>query len=92
MITKVGFIRMYACDVCRKREEWGPSWGVYGSVLLNEMAPDAEIHCCSEGCMEKAVSNIESGKWRLPEYSMNGYSIKQKGKGRGYGKFKMAAA
>ena len=58
--------RFYKCDVCGHVSVWGPTWSQYGSILHEEVCPDALPHTCSSACKDKAQAHFDSGEWRLP--------------------------
>lgn len=64
--------RLYQCDACGKRDAWGPTWGRYSSVILDETCPDQVPVACSDECADVVLANIESGEWALPEIDRMG--------------------
>lgn len=76
---------VWKCDICGNEDIWQESWGVFGSLLMEEEAPEDLLTVCSDECKEVAEKKLKEGSIKLPTYKMNGLSrIKITGKRIGY--------
>jgi hypothetical protein len=76
--------RVWKCDVCGKRAEWGPGWQAFGSIAMQEICPNDVPTICSEECKGIFREHMNSGYVVVPAVKLRGpneYRITGKRKG-----------
>lgn len=57
MAADVKVIRIHTCDVCGKRDTWGPTWRSKLCLHRRPVPWDETIKCCSAQCVEMYEKN-----------------------------------
>lgn len=68
--------KLRKCTICGKIDYWNKNWGQFGSVAIEESAPEQLILTCSESCKIKAETNLNrkgAGGWKHPKVKNAGY-------------------
>lgn len=66
-----GYTQAWQCDACGKKGHWSKGWGCYGSILLDDIDPDALLISCSPQCREQISKELEEGFWKMPQISQS---------------------
>lgn len=77
-------MKLWQCSICEKVGFWGPNWGHYSNLLLDDEAPGSAIVVCSDDCRAKAESRLNDGSIALPKIKINGYNVRIAKKHVGY--------
>lgn len=65
-------MKLWRCSVCREVNLWGPTWGCYSNIVVDDEFPSLRLVTCGPVCQKAAEARLENGSLALPVIKLRG--------------------
>lgn len=65
-------MKLWRCSICRDVGLWGPTWGCYSNIVVDDEFPSLRLVTCSPVCMKSAESKLANGSIVFPVIKLRG--------------------